>query len=79
MSIQPAIKEKIGKLGITINKPAWEIISNARLLPPIPGSGLLFGDTVQKALLKLMKSYYEYGRQHWSWVQSAGRIVADGG
>jgi hypothetical protein len=79
MSIPEAIQSRLSAAGVTNTMPGWRIIENARLLPPLPGSGDLFGDSVQHALQELMRSFYDYGRLHWTWTQSAGVAAADGG
>ena len=79
MPLSVAIQGQLGVAGITNLMPGWQIIENARLLPPLPGSGALFGDPVPQALRKLMKSYYDYGRLHWTWAQNAGAAAANGG
>jgi hypothetical protein len=56
-----------------------ESLEDARLLPPTPGSGALFGDAVPQALRKVMKSFYDYGRANWTWAQNAGPAAANGG
>lgn len=79
MALAAAIQTRLGREGVTNAMPGWQIIQNAKLLPPLPGSGALFGDPVSQALRKLMRSYYDYGRLHWTWAQSAGRAAVDGG
>ena len=79
MPLTAAIQHRLGVAGINNAMPGWQIIENGRLLPPLPGTGSLFGDPVPQALRKLMKSYYDYGRVHWTWAQSAGNAAANGG
>lgn len=76
MPFPEAVKQRLRKAGITEGKPGWTIVANAWLLPPTPGS---FGDSILVALQKLMRSFFEYGRQHWTWSQSSPRAAADGG
>lgn len=74
------IEDKLKKLRIGNDKPAWKIIENANLTNPPAGSNLLFGDNVQVALKKLMKSFYDYGRnKDWKWVTSSRANLQDGG
>lgn len=79
MSISPAVQQKLQAAGVNNTMPAWQIVSNARLLPPLPTSTALFGDSTQQALRKLMKSFYDYGRTRWTWAQNAGTAAANGG
>ncbi len=79
MALHAAIQALLGAAGVTNGMPGWTILENARLLPPTPGSGAAFGDAPAQALRKTMKAYYEYGRNHWTWAQSAGSAAANGG
>jgi hypothetical protein len=79
MPLSAGIQARLTAAGVNNGMPGWRIIENARLLPPRPGSGALFGDLVAQALRKLMKSFYDYGRLHWTWTQSAGVAAANGG
>lgn len=79
MSLPLAIKQRLLDLNLTEAMPAWKIMTNARFLPATPGSPKLYGDSVEQALKKLMKSFFEYGRQHWRWSQSSGAAASDGG
>lgn len=79
MPLSAAIQSNLSAAGVNSTMPGYRIIENARLLPPLPGSTALFGDTVQQAMRKLMKAYFDYGRQHWTWAQSAGGAAANGG
>jgi hypothetical protein len=68
------IEEKLKKLGIPNDKPAWKIIENANF------SNLPTGSDVKPALIKLMKSFYDYGRDNdWKWVTSSKANLLDGG
>jgi hypothetical protein len=73
------VQQKLLAAGVTNSMPAWQIVDSARLLPPIPTSQATFGDSTQQALRKLMKSFYDYGRLHWTWAQNAGSAAANGG
>ena len=79
MPLSAGIQARLAAAGVNNTLPAWRILENARLLPPLPASGVPFGDPVSQALRKLMRSYYDYGRQHWTWAQSAGAAAANGG
>ena len=79
MSIQPAVKDKLEEAHISNSMPGWIIIDNAKLLPALPGSEAVFGDSVSAALKKLMKSFYDYGRKNFTWTQSAPSSAANGG
>lgn len=79
MALHAAIQALLGAAGVTNGMPGWAILESARLLPPTPGSGAAFGDGPAQALRKVMKAYYEYGRNHWTWAQSAGGAAANGG
>jgi hypothetical protein len=79
MAINAAIQNRMATAGLNHTMPAWTIVDNAKLLPPTPGSTALFGDPVGQALRKLMKSFYEFGRGHWTWTQNAGGAAANGG
>jgi hypothetical protein len=79
MPMPLTIQNRLRALSITEAMPAWRILQNAWLLPPTPNQDTLFGDTVEQALKKLMKSFFEYGRQHWTWSQTSGPGAADGG
>lgn len=79
MALSAAIQAQLGIAGVANGNPGWTIIENARLLPPLPGSANLFGETVPQALRKLVKAFYDYGRLHWTWAQNAGGAAANGG
>ncbi len=78
MPISRLLQARLNTEGITNAMPAWQIISNANLIAPTTVSSL-FGDPVPQALVKLMQSYYDYGRMHWTWAMSAGVGAANGG
>jgi hypothetical protein len=59
--------------------PGWKIVAKAKLLKPAAGSGKLVGDTDSAAMLKLMNTYYEYGRGHWKWTQVSPSSSANSG
>src|SRR5690606_11524406 len=79
MAISVALANKMTAAGVGTGTPGWTIVQNANLLPPIPGSTALFGDTDAQALRKLMNSYFLYGRISWTWAQSAGAAAGNGG
>lgn len=73
------LRLQMNSVGLDNTTPGWQIVAKARLLPPIPHSGKLIGDADGAALRKLMKSYYEFGRQHWTWTQSSPGSAGNGG
>jgi hypothetical protein len=73
------LRAQMNSVGLTNATPGWQIVAKAKLLPPTPRSGKLIGDADSAALRKLMKSYYEFGRQHWTWAQSSPGSAANGG
>lgn len=79
MHLAGAIQASLTAAGLTSLSPGWQIVAGANLLPPIPGSPALFGNTVAQALGNLLRSYYDFGRQNWTWAQSAGAAAANGG
>jgi hypothetical protein len=79
MALSAAIQARLHNVGVNNAMPAWIIIDNARLLPPLPGAAAVFGDPVPQALRKLMKAFYDYGRIHWTWAQNSGPAAAFGG
>ena len=79
MALRAAIQALLNAAGVSNVMPGWSIIENAKLLPPLPGAAALFGDPVVQALRKLMQSYYDYGRQHWTWAPQSGGAAASGG
>ena len=74
-----ALQAQLTSVGLTNATPGWQIVAKAKLLPPKPGSGKLIGDADRAALVKLMKSYYEFGRQRWTWAQSSPGSAGNGG
>ena len=67
------------KINMTTASPGWQIVTAAKLLPPKPGSSRIFGDSDSAAMRKLMKSYYEYGRKHWTWSSGSPASTRNGG
>lgn len=77
--ISTALKTHLEKIKITSGMPGYKILEAAALLPPTPGATKLYGDSDSAALLKVMKSFYTYGRSHFSWTTSSSSAGADGG
>ena len=84
MPFPAALQNALIANGIPNGSPGWIIAQNARLLPGIPGRGPMgqtpvIGDTPAVAMSKLMKSFYDYGRLHFTWSQSSSAVAGTGG
>jgi hypothetical protein len=73
------LQTKMAAVGLTQGTPGYEIVGKAKLLPPPPNSGKLFGDAPAQAMPKLLRSYYEYGRAHWVWTTTSPGSSGNGG
>jgi hypothetical protein len=72
------LSQRMQDAGVKQGSAGWKIVFDAKLMPPSGGRGVV-GDKDAAALFKLMKSFYKYGRAHWTWTQSSGGAAANGG
>ena len=77
--LSKVLKDHLDQIKISNSMPGYKILESAALLPPTPGAKTLFGDSVQSALLKVMKSFYDYGKSHFTWTTSSSSAGANGG
>jgi hypothetical protein len=74
-----ALQAQLATAGLAKSSPGYQIVVKAKFLPPTPNSNKLIGDADGAALKKLLKAYYDYGRQHWTWTQTSSGSAKDGG